>query len=321
MIGDLFSFLTSSVFEGFLTASMRLAIPIMLTAIGGIYNERAGISNIGMEGFMIVGSLTGFVASYYSGSVWIGILAAIFLGILLGLIMGYFEITLKVNQVVFGISLNLFCVGLTSFLFRVIFGITSNSPRITPLPTIVIPVLSKIPVIGPILFQQTALAYITYILVLITAIIMYRSAWGMNIIAAGENPEAAETMGVDVIRTRYYAIIISGVLCSIGGAFLSTASTGLFVQNMTAGRGYIALAILVIGRWDPFGVFVAALLFGAADALQLRTQLFNFNIPYQFLVMLPYVLCMIVMIFFSKSSRAPAALGEPYDRGGKKSEI
>lgn len=317
MIGQISDFLSTPIIEGFFSASMRLAIPIMLAAIGGVFNERAGVSNIGMEGFMILGSLFGFVVAHATGSIWLSILAVIIIGIIQGLIMGYFEITLKVNQVVFGIALNLFCVGLTSFLYRIIFGV-GNSPRIDPLPTIAIPVLSKIPVIGPLFFQQTILAYCTYVIVILSAIFFKRTAWGLNFISSGENPEAAETLGVNVIRTRYIAIVISGILCTLGGAFLSTASTGLFVQNMTAGRGYIALAILVIGRWNPWGVFAAALLFGAADALQLRTQLFNVDIPYQFLVMLPYVLCMVVMVIFSKSSSAPAALGEPYERGGKK---
>ncbi len=311
------NFLSTPIVEGFFSASMRLAIPIMLAAIGGIFNERAGLSNIGMEGFMILGSLFGFVIAYATGSIWISIAAVIVIGAIQGLIMGYFEITLKVNQVVFGITMNLFCVGLTSFLYRIIFGV-GNSPRIDPLPTLSIPVLSKIPLIGPLFFQQTILAYITYLIVIITAIFFSRTAWGLNFISSGENPEAAETLGVDVILTRYIAIVISGILCTVGGAFLSTAATGLFVQNMTAGRGYIALAILVIGRRNPWGVFGAALLFGAADALQLRTQLFSFKIPYQFLVMLPYVLCMVVMILFSRTSSAPAALGEPYERGGKK---
>lgn len=316
-MSEIMNFLSTPIVDGFFTAGMRLAIPIMLAAIGGIYNERAGLSNIGMEGFMIIGSLFGFVIAHSTGSIAFSIFAVLIIGALLGLIMGYFEIALKVNQVVFGISLNLFCVGLTGFLYRVLYGV-GNSPRIDPLPAINIPLLSQIPVIGPVFFRQTILSYITYVIVIITAVIFKKSAWGLNIIACGENPEAAETLGVDVIRTRYIAIMLSGMLCTLGGAFLSTASTGLFVNNMTAGRGYIALAILVIGRWSPWGVFGAALLFGAADALQLRTQLFSFEIPYQFLVMLPYLLCMIVMIIFSKTSSAPAALGEPYERGGKK---
>ena len=316
-MSQIMNFLSAPIVDGFFTASMRLAIPIMLAAIGGIYNERSGLSNIGMEGFMIIGSLSGFVIAHSTGSILLGLLVTLILGAILGLIMGYFEISLKVNQVVFGISLNLFGGGLTGFLYRVIYGV-GNSPRIDPLPAPEIPLLSKIPVIGPVFFKQTILSYVTYAIVIITAIVFKRSAWGLNIIACGENPEAAETLGVDVNRTRYISIMISGMLCALGGAFLSTASTGLFVNNMTAGRGYIALAILVIGRWNPYGIFGAALLFGAADALQLRTQLFNFEIPYQFLVMLPYLLCMIVMILFSKTSSAPAALGEPYERGGKK---
>lgn len=317
-MSNLLQILNSVTLTGYLSAGMRMAIPIMLAALGGIYNEKAGLSNIGMEGFMIVGCLSAFSVAHATGSIPLGIAVALLLGLLLGLMSGYFEINLKVNQVVYGISLNLFCVGLTGFLYRVIYGIGTNSPRITPMSTIEIPLLSQIPIIGPLFFRQTILAYITYGLVILTALILYKSAWGLDMIASGENPEAAETLGVDVIRTRYIAMVISGMLCALGGAFLSTASNGLFVNSMTAGRGYIALAILVIGRWSPWGVFGSALLFGATDALQLRTQLFGVKLPYQFLVMAPYVLCMVVILLFSKSSSAPAALGEPYERGGKK---
>lgn len=313
MNSQLLTILNNPIIEGFFTASMRLSIPILLAAIGGIYNERAGLSNIGMEGIMLFGSLVGFMVSHATGNIWLGILAAILTGIILGLLMGFFEINLMVNQVVFGIALNLSGLGATSFIYRIAYGI-GQSPRINPLPSLAIPYLSKIPVLGPLFFNQTIVAYLTYLIVLLTAIIFTKTSLGLGIIASGENPEAAETKGIDVIKTRYTVIVISGALCALGGAFLSTNSTGIFVSNMTAGRGYIALAILVIGRWNPFGVFAAALLFGAADALQLRTQLLNVSIPYQFLVMLPYLLCIIVMMLFSKSSSAPAALGETYQR-------
>lgn len=310
--------ITSPVAQGFLSASMRLAIPILLAALGGIYNERSGVLNIGMEGMMIMGSLVGFVTGYFTHNLWLGVLTAAASGILLGIILGFFIITLNGNQVVAGISLNLLCVGLTSLLFRVIFGVGTEAPRINSFETLPIPGLSQIPVIGPLLFQQSPLVYITYGLVIISFLIIFRTAWGLNIISTGENPEAAETMGVNVIRTRYLSLMISGALCAIGGVFLSLDSTGLFIDNMTAGRGYIALALLILGRRNPYGLLLAALMFGAADALQLRTQILNIGIPFQFMVMLPYILTMVVLVAFVRRIDNPAALGVHYRHGGGK---
>lgn len=310
--------INSSVAQGFLSASMRLAIPILLAALGGIYNERSGVLNIGMEGMMIVGSLVGFVAGYFTHNLWLGVLAAAFSGVLLGMILGFFVITLNANQVVAGIALNLLCVGVTSLLFRVIFGVGTESPRVDSFVAVPVPGLSQIPVIGPLFFQQSPLVYITYGLVIISFIIIYRTSWGLNIVSTGENPEAAETLGVNVTRTRYISLMISGSLCALGGVFLSLDSTGLFIDNMTAGRGYIALALLILGRRNPFGLLAAALMFGAADALQLRTQILNIGIPFQFMLMLPYILTMVVMVLFVRRIDNPAALGVHYKHGGGK---
>jgi simple sugar transport system permease protein len=308
--------INSPVAQGFLSASMRLAIPILLAALGGIYNERSGVTNIGMEGMMIMGSLVGFVTGFFTHNLWLGVLAAVASGALLGGLLGFFVITLDANQVVAGIALNLLCVGVTSLLFRVIFGVGTESPRVNGFETLPVPLLSQIPVIGPLFFQQSPLVYITYALVIVSFFVIYRTTWGLNIISTGENPEAAETMGVNVIRTRYISLMISGGLCALGGVFLSLDSTGLFMDNMTAGRGYIALALLILGRRNPFGLLVAALMFGAADALQLRTQILNIGIPYQFMVMLPYILTMVVLVLFVRNIDNPAALGIHYKQGG-----
>jgi simple sugar transport system permease protein len=310
--------INSSIAQGFLSASMRLAIPILLAALGGIYNERSGVTNIGMEGMMIVGSLVGFVTGYFTQNLWLGVLAAALSGALLGILLGFFVITLDANQVVAGIALNLLCVGVTSLLFRVIFGVGTDSPRVNGFETMPVPGLSQIPVIGPLFFQQSPLVYITYALVIISFIVIYHTSWGLNIIATGENPEAAETMGVHVIHTRYVSLMISGSMCALGGVFLSLDSTGLFIDNMTAGRGYIALALLILGRRNPFGLLAAALMFGAADALQLRTQILNIGIPFQFMVMLPYVLTMVVLVLFVRNIDNPSALGIHYKQGGGK---
>ena len=307
--------LTSPVLEGFLSASMRLAIPIMLAALGGIYNERAGVLNIGMEGMMLGGALSGFVLTFYTGSTVLGIVGAVVLGALLGLILGYFTITLAGDQVIVGIAFNLLMLGTTSFLYRAFFAVGTQRPQVEGLSQLAIPGLESVPVIGPLLFRQSALAYVAYALVILTFIAIFRTTWGLKLIAVGESPEAAETLGIHIDRTRYWSLIICGMLCALGGAFLSVGASSIFVENMTAGRGYIALAILVLGRRHPFGIFGAALLFGAADALQLRTQIIDIQIPFQFMLMLPYLLTIIVLAVFVRRTNDPAALGKHYQRG------
>ncbi len=311
---ELIALVTSPVAEGFLSASMRLAIPILLAALGGVYNERAGVLNIGMEGMMLSGCLVGFVVGFATGNMWLGVFAAVLVGGLLGVFLGFFTVTLAANQVVAGIALNLLAIGATSFLYRLSYGTGVQQLRVEGFPVIPVPILSQIPILGPLFFQQSALVYLTYFLMAVTAVVIFRSVWGLQIIATGENPEAAETMGITVARTRYIALFISGMFCSLGGAYLSLGATRLFLDNMTAGRGYIALAILVLGRRNPIGLLGAALLFGAADALQLRTQLLDINIPFQFMLMAPYVLTMIVLAFFVRHTDDPAALGIPYKR-------
>jgi len=313
-MSDLLSAINSPVIQGFLSASMRLAVPILLAALGGIYNERSGVLNIGMEGMMIVGSLVGFTVGYLSHSLWLGVVTAVACGVLLGAVLGFFVITLGANQVVAGIALNLLCVGLTSLLFRVLFGVGA-APRVTSFVAAPVPVLSDVPILGPLLFRQSPLVYITYGLVIASFFIFRRTSWGLSIISTGENPEAAETLGVNVVRTRYLSLMVSGGLCGMGGAFLSVDATGLFIDNMTAGRGYIALALLILGRRHPIGLLGAALMFGAADALQLRTQLLGIGIPFQFMVMLPYVLTMVVLAVFVRRIDNPAALGIHYRHG------
>lgn len=315
---NIFNYLTSPVVEGYLSATMRLAIPIMLAALGGVYNERSGVMNIGMEGMMLIGSLVGFIVGYFANSIWLGILAAALSGVLMGIILAFFTVTLDADQVVAGIAINLLAVGLTSFLYRVVFGVQNQQAHITAAYTSPVPVLENIPILGPLFFQQSPLVYFTFVLIAISYVIITRTSWGMQITAVGENPEAAETLGMNVLKTRYATMIISGLMCAMGGAFLSLVATHLFLDNMTAGRGYIALAILVLGRRHPLGILLAALMFGGADAFQLRTQTMNIGIPFQFMLMLPYLLTMVVLAIFVKKTDNPAALGLPYNpnRGG-----
>jgi len=306
--------LNNAVLAGFIAASVRMAIPILLAAIGGMFSEKSGVLNIGLEGMMLLGCFVGFAAAYASGSLLVGVLAAIVAGALLGLVLGVFAITIGSNQVVVGIAINLLMVGVTGFFFRLFFGSGTSSPRITNFQPIDFGPLAEIPIIGPLLFQHDPLTYLALLIVVFAWVVMHRSTVGLSISAAGEHPEAAETLGLDVPRIRYLCLLAGGALAGLGGAFLSLSATGLFIDNMTSGRGYIALAMLILGRRYPFGILAAALLFGAADALQLRTQLLPWNIPLQFLLMLPYVLTIVVLAIAAGRTGAPAALGAPFRR-------
>lgn len=308
------SFLTDPVVVGFIAASVRLAIPILLAALGGMFSERAGVLNIGLEGLMLIGCFTAFITGYMTGSLWLGVLAAIAVGAISGAVLAFYAVTARANQVVVGIAFNLMMLGLTAFFFRLAFAAGSTSPRITPFEPIDFGALGGLPVFGPLLFSHDPLTYLALLLVVVAWLVMERSTMGQAIRAVGEHPEAAETLGLDVVRIRYGAVMVSGALAGLGGAFLSTASTGLFLDNMTAGRGYIALAILILGRRHAFGILLGALLFGAADALQLRAQLLPIGVPLQFLIMLPYLLTILVLAGLAGRGGAPRALGVPFGR-------
>ena len=288
----------------------------MLAALGGMFAERSGVLNIGLEGMMLLGCFIGFIVTFFSGQIWLGVLAALLAGAACGVLLAFYAVTLRANQVVVGIAINLVMVGITGFFFRLAFGSGTSGPRITGFPALDFGALGAIPIIGPLLFQHDALTYLALALVILAWLVMYRSTYGLSIKAVGEHPEAAETLGLNVALVRYACATVSGALAGLGGAFLSLSATGLFLENMTAGRGYIALAILILGRRYPFGILGASLLFGAADALQLRAQLLPSGIPLQFLLMLPYVLTIIVLAASAQRAGAPAALGTPY-RGSK----
>jgi ABC-type uncharacterized transport system permease subunit len=308
------SLLSGAQLDGFLQATTRLAIPIMLAALGGLFSERAGVLNIALDGMMLCGSLVGFVVAYLAGPLWPGVVAGMLAGALLGLVLGFYTVTLRSNQVVVGVAINLLAIGVTSFAYRAVFGTGTNQPRVDSFASVDIPGLSHLPIIGPLFFRQDPLVYLTLALVAASSILLFRSAFGSRVIAVGEHPQAAETLGISVARTRYACLVISGLFAGIGGAYLSLSATGVFLDNMTAGRGYIALAILVLGRRQPVGVLAASLLFGAADALQLRGQTFGLGIPYQFFLMLPYLLTIVVLIGLVGRADAPAALGVPFTR-------
>lgn len=301
---------------GVLAAGVRLATPILLTALGEIFAERAGILKISIEGEMLVGALSGFLGAFYLHNIWIGLVVGMAAAAGYSVIAGVLSISLKVDQVITGITLNILALGLTSFGYRFMLGKSFVPPSIQQLPVLKIPLLSQIPLLGAILFQQNILVYITYfLLVPLCTFLLLKTTFGLNVRAVGEHPLAADTVGINVYRTRYACVIIGGAFAGLGGAFMTLAQLNMFTENMTAGRGFIALAAVIFGKWRPTGVMLATLLFGIADALQLRLQGLGVEIPYQFLLMLPYVLTIIALVGVVKRTNAPSALAAPYQKG------
>lgn len=303
-------------------AGIRLAVPVLLAILGEIITERAGILNLGLEGVMLVGGLAGFAVAYgveYGlglpvAGAWAGLAAGMLGGALMGLIMAVLTVSFKADQVVAGVTLVLFGQGLTSYLYRQQFG--STTAQVTGLSDDPLPLLSQIPVLGEVLFTHNAIVYISILLVPLCWFFLFRTTWGLQIRAVGENPAAADTSGINVALTRYAAILIGAALAGLGGAVLTVVQLHLFREGVTAGRGWIAVALVFFARWHPARALWGALLFGVADALQYRIQAFGAKeIPYEFLLMLPYVLTLLVLLRKTKRGEAPAALGLPYFKG------
>lgn len=307
--------LTGISLVGILSAMVRLAAPLLLASLGGLFTARAGIINLALEGIMLMGAFTAFAGAYLSGSLLVGFLCAMLGGVMMALILGYLSINALADQTVAGVGINIAALGLTSYLFKVYF----TGKGIFKVPTfnqISIPYLSEIPVIGTAFFNQNLLVYLAFGLVPVVWYILYRTPIGLTIRATGEHPKAVDTLGGNVTWIRYLCIILLGCLAGIGGASLTIGQTGFFAENITAGKGYISLATIIFGGFTPFGSLGASLLFGFSEGLQLRLQTAGAVIPHQFLTMLPYVLTMIALTTFVTGSRAPAAIGKPYKRQG-----
>ncbi len=307
--------LTSAFLIPLLAAGVRMAMPILLASTGEVFAERAGVLNINLEGQMLMGAFASFIVGYFTKNLFLALAAGALCGMLQALLMALACVSWHCQQVVMGITLNMFALGFTSFWYRVIFGVTTAPPRadvasgLSP-----IPLLSKIPWLGDIFFNQNFLFYFAVLLVALSYIFLFKTQPGLKIRAAGEYPRAAETMGVNVTRMRYFSMAVCGLFAGLGGSFLSLVSLNYFMDNITASRGFIALAIVIFGKWNPYLVLGASLLFGATDALQLRLQAAGVDAPYQLMLMLPYLLTILVMVATSKRSHAPAALGQDYER-------
>jgi simple sugar transport system permease protein len=295
-----------------LVSAVALAAPLLYAAMGEVVSERSGVINIGLEAMMLTGAFSGVWGAYLSSNVWIGFLAAAVGGLLIALLHGVTCFVFRANQVVSGVVLNILALGLTSFGLEAVFG-TSLNRSVGTFERIRIPVLSDVPVIGQALFDQTLTTYLAILLIPATWWMLSRTAVGLAVKATGERPHAAETLGVRVMRVRWSALIACGLLAGAGGGQLTLAGLGFFTPNVTAGRGFIALAAVVFGKWNPVGTAGAVLLFATVDAFQIRAQALGIDLPYQLLVSLPYLVTIVALAGLLRRMRAPAALGLNYE--------
>ena len=310
MISDL---LSMTVLVGILASGIRLATPYLYAALGEALGQRSGVLNLGVEGQMLLGSFAAFYVVLITGNLWLGVLAAIIVGAAMGLAMAYVTINLNAEQGISGIGFYLFGLGMSDLLFQKMVG---NVETVQGFPPIYIPVLSDIPVIGKIFFSQNIMVYGAYLLVPIALFILNKTTLGLKIRSVGENPDAADSLGVSVARTRYFTVTLGGILSGIAGASLSIALLNVFQQNMTSGMGFIAVALVYFGAWRPLGVLGGALLFSMVMALQLWVQVKAGNafIPSDIAVMMPYVLTILVLVISASKVRAPSALTKPFER-------
>ena len=300
--------------ESFLTSTMSMATPIMLAALGELIVEESGIINVGIEGAMLAGAFFALAATYFSGSVALGLCAGMLAAVAIDAIFAMLVVNLAANQVVTGTALNILALGVTGVFYRKLFGVTGKAFMVTPVAKIPLGPLARIPILGPVLFDQNALVYFTFILIPIFWYLISRTRYGLRLRAAGERPEAADALGLGVYRIRWEALIVAGGLTGLAGAYLTLAYANTFVENISAGRGFVALSVVILGRWNPWGLAAASVLFGAAMALQFGLQALGTVVPYQLFLALPYALTLVVLAGVGGQAAAPSALGEPYRR-------
>lgn len=294
-----------------LAQTLSTAVPIVLAALGGIMAERSGVINIALEGIMLFAAYVAFAIGLLADSTLIGLIAGVAFGGLLALFHGVLSIKYKVNQTISGTVMNIFAAGITGYLFRQF----PTDKSVSTFTQWNVPVLSQIPVIGEVFFQQQPITYITLLLIVIVHFVLFRTSWGLRTRAIGEHPRAADTVGINVNRMRYINVIISGLLAGLGGAWLIAEGVGSFTPNMTTGRGFMGLAAMIFGSWTPLGAFLASLLFTIPAAIQVKLQLIGVPIPYQFLGMAPYILTIIALASAVRRVSPPSALGKPYSTG------
>ncbi len=310
MIADLFNI---TVLLGILASGIRLATPYLYASIGETFSQRSGVLNLGVEGQMLLGAFAAFYVSINTGNLWLGVLAAMSVGAIMGLAMAFVTVNLHAKQGISGIGFYLFGLGMSNLLFQLLVGTVET---VRGFPKIDIPLLVNIPIIGSILFSQNILVYLAFLLVPAAWFVLNKTTLGLNIRAVGENPEAADSLGVSVARVRYFTIILGGILSGLGGASLSVALLNVFQQNMTAGLGFIAVALVYFGGWRPWGALAGALLFSMVNALQLWIQVLGIPIATELAVMMPYILTILVLTVSGRKMRTPSALTKPFEREG-----
>ena len=308
MITELFS---ATVVVGILASGIRLATPYLYAAIGETFGQRSGVLNLGVEGQMLMGAFAAFYVALITENLWLAMLAAVIVGALMGLAMAFITVNLGAQQGISGIGFFLFGLGLSDMLFQRLVGTVET---VKGFSKIEIPILSNIPIIGEIFFSQNILVYIAYALVPIAWFVLQKTTIGLKIRAVGENPEAADSLGVSVAAVRYTTVIMGGILSGIAGASLSIGLLNVFQQNMTSGLGFIAVALVYFGGWRPLGVLGGALLFSMINSLQLWMQVLGVPIPSDLAVMLPYILTIVVLALSMSRVRAPSALTKPFER-------
>ncbi len=298
---------------GFFAALIRISTPLLLATLGELYSERSGVLNLGIEGIMLLGAMVGFTATYETGSLWIGVAAALATGAVAGLVMALLAVVLGVSQHVSGIGMTLLATGLAFYFYRLVFGQPSVPPNIVAFAPAPIPLLSDVPFLGPVLFSQTVLTYIALVAIPVTAWVLYRTPWGLDLRTVGENPGAADAAGVSVWGMRTQALVLGGALMALGGAYLTIAQFNAFTFGVVSGRGWVSIALVVFGQWRPWRCAAGAFLFALLEALQLRLQATNtLHLPYEVFLMLPFVMTIVAMALVSRNARAPAALLVPF---------
>jgi simple sugar transport system permease protein len=295
--------------QAVLASTIRQSTPIILGALCGILSERSGVVNIGIEGQMLLAAFIGFMVNVWTGNLFVSVLAGMATGALLGLLLAFIAVTLKLDQIIGGTVINILALGLTGYFYTA--GLTTEG-KIPPLP---LGPLAEIPLIGPVFFNNPPITYTAIILVFVLQFVLFKTVWGLRTRSVGEHPRAADTLGVNVFTTRYVNVILGGAIAGLAGAFLTLEAVGSFERAMTNGRGFVALAVMIFGKWTPLGAWGAALLFGFANAMQTQLQFMGtLNIPHQFIGMLPYLLTIVVLAGFVGRARPPAADGEPYEK-------
>lgn len=300
---------------GVLASGIRLSAPILFAGLGEKIAERSGVLNLGIEGMMLIGAFAGFMGTFITGNYVVGIVLAMAAAAALAALKGFMSITIRTNQLAAGLAIWLLGTGLAALLYRLTFGVQTIAPSVPLLPKIQIAGLSDLPGIGPVLFGHDPLVYIAFLLIPLTHYFIFKTNLGLKIRTVGENPKQADALGVNIYKIRYLAVIIGGTLAGVGGAYFSLVQTGYFLENVTGGAGWIALAIVIFGRWKAYWIAAGAFIFGMMDAFQLGLQATGTDVPFQFLLMLPYLIPIAILAGMYKKRGAPAALAIPYKRG------